>query len=79
MRDPEMRDIWEDLQANRAIRELFMEARKDNVLDKETLSKKSGISRRYIAKLEEGCANPDLSTLKRLARGLGKRLEIRFV
>ena len=45
----------------------------------EQLSKKSGIVRGDISKLENGNANPSLKTLKRLASAMGKTLKIEFI
>jgi transcriptional regulator with XRE-family HTH domain len=32
-----------------------------------------------ISRLENGTANPSLKTMKRIAEGLGRKLEIRFI
>ena len=42
------------------------------------LAKKTGIAQADISKIERGLANPSLSTLKRLADGMGVRLQIEF-
>ncbi|RFZ78277.1 helix-turn-helix domain-containing protein [Lacrimispora amygdalina] len=43
------------------------------------LSKRAGITQGDISKIENGNANPSLSTLERLAEGLGMRIEFNFV
>ena len=40
-------------------------------LTQEALARKAGVSLGYVARLEIGRHDPKLSTLKRLARGLG--------
>jgi len=42
------------------------------------LAKRTGIAQADISKIERGLANPSLSTLKRLADGMGVRLQIEF-
>ena len=49
-----------------------------NITQKE-LAEKTGIYQADISKLERGLGNPSLSTLKRLADGLGMELKIDFV
>ena len=45
----------------------------------EQLSEATGIPRADIIRLQEGTANPTLSTLKRLAAGMGMALKLEFV
>lgn len=49
-----------------------------NLTQKE-LSKLTGISQADISKIENGTRNPSLNILKRLADGMGMRLELKFV
>ena len=43
------------------------------------LAEKTGINQADISKIENGNANPALSTLKRLAGGMGMRLRLEFI
>lgn len=47
-------------------------------LDAETIWE-DGVETGYISKIERGLANPSISTLQRLADGLGVRLQIEFI
>ena len=49
-----------------------------NMTQKE-LANATGIGQADISRLENGTANPSLRTLKRLASGMGMKLQIRFV
>ena len=49
-----------------------------NITQKE-LAERTGIYQADISKLERGMGNPSLSTLKRLADGLGMELQIDFI
>ena len=48
-------------------------------LTEEQLAKASGISVAYLRRMEHGTANPSLRTLKRLAAGMGMKLNLEFV
>lgn len=63
----------EELAANLAA------ARGEQGLTQRDLSKATGIVQGDISKIENGNANPSLSTLIRLAEGMGKKLKVEFV
>ncbi len=71
----EMERLEPEFQIIRAI----IDAREESGLTQEELSKRSGINQANISKLEHGNANPSISTLQKLAKGLGKKLVISFV
>ena len=48
-------------------------------LTQKQLSEATGIYQADISKIERGLANPSLSTLQRLAEGLGMELKLQFV
>lgn len=60
------------------IREM-LESRTESNISQQELSKITGITQSDISKIENGVANPSLSTLKRLAAAFGKRVQISFV
>lgn len=51
---------------------------KSNMTQKQ-LAERTGIYQADISKIERGIGNPSLSTLKRLADGLGMEIQINFV
>ena len=53
--------------------------REELSLSQQGLADLTGIDRADISRIENGNANPSLKTMKRIANGLGKRLEIRIV
>ena len=57
--------------------QLLLAREKANITQKQ-LSERTGIYQADISKIERGIGNPSLSTLKRLAEGLGMKLEISF-
>lgn len=86
--DLEAETIWEDgilieMQIPSDINHLLaykltLERERANMTQKE-LAEKTGIYQADISKLERGIGNPSVSTLKRLADGLGLDLQIDFV
>jgi len=51
---------------------------KANLTQKE-LSELTGITQADLSKIENGNANPSLNTLLKLAKGLGKKLQVSLV
>ena len=78
LEDPEIRKEMEKLEPEFAIVRAIIDARVSSGITQEELSRKSGINQANISKLEQGKANPSVSTLQKLAKGLGKRLVISF-
>ena len=76
---PEVWKEMERLEPEFAIVRAIIDARNKAGLTQEELSKRSGINQANISKLENGNANPSISTLQKLAKGLGKKLVISFI
>lgn len=86
--DLDAETIWEDgvlieLQQKPDLNHLLayrlLQARETAQLTQNELAEKTGIYQADISKIERGLGNPSLSTLKRLADGLGMDLYINFV
>lgn len=78
MKDPEFRAEWEALEPERQIIRAIIEGREANDLTQKQLAEVTGITQADISRLENGTANPSLRTLKRLAAGMGMKLQIEF-
>ena len=78
LEDPEIRKEMEKFEPEFAIVRAIIDARVSSGITQEELSRKSGINQANISKLEHGKGNPSVSTLQKLAKGLGKRLVISF-
>jgi len=48
-------------------------------LTQQDLSNLTGITQADISKIENGKGNPSVNTLRKIAKGLGKNLQIQFV
>lgn len=79
LKDPEFRKIWEDDEAEFQMRKAIIEARLATGLTQQQVAEASGLNQRAISRIEMGNTNPTVRTLGRLAKGFGKKLEIRFV
>ena len=71
---PEMEEYAIDAE----VRDLVISARNAADLTQKQLAQRSGVSQANISKIENGNYHPSLSTLKRIAGALGKRLVVSF-
>lgn len=78
LKDPEFKAGYDALEDEFALASLLIEARTRAKLTQAELASKMGTSQSTIARLESGKAAPSLSTLRRLAKATGTRLEISF-
>ncbi len=79
MQDPKFVEEWRRLEPSYDIVKAIAEARIEAGLTQKELAQRCGLRQNAISRLENGGASPTVRTLQQLARGLGKRLEIRFV
>lgn len=86
--DLDAEDIWEDgietgnrneIDIVATLAESLIQARHSAGMTQKQLSESTGIYQSDISKIERGIANPSLSTLKRLAEGMGLKLRVEFV
>lgn len=78
LKDPEFKAGYDALEEEFALASLLIEARTRANLTQAELASRMGTSQSTIARLESGKAAPSLSTLRRLAKATGTRLEISF-
>ena len=79
LKDPKVKKEYDALEAKYALIESIIIARKEKNLTQKELSQLTGITQADLSKIENGNANPSLSTLLKLAKGLGKKLQISLV
>ena len=60
-------------------KDILKNLRRENGLTQKELAEKTGINQADISKIETGNANPALSTLQRLAEGMGMVVKLEFV
>ena len=79
MKDPEVVKAYQELQPEFAIIKKIIEARVKGGVSQEKLAEKMETKQSAISRLESGTANPSLNFLKKLAKALDSRLEIRLI
>lgn len=79
LKDDEFKKEWDALEDEYNFITNLVKARKDCKITQKTLSETTGISQSEISKIENGNGNPSLSTISRLAKGMGMKLKIDFV
>lgn len=70
---------WDNSESEYYLARSLATARKENNMTQNELAEKTGINQADISKIENGNANPALSTLKRLAEGMGMGLRLEFI
>ena len=79
LKNPEFKKEWDELEPEYNLIRAMIIARKKKHLTQKQLATITGINQADISKIETGNANPALSTLKRIADGMGMLLKIDFV
>ena len=78
LKDSVLKAEYDNLQPEFAIIDALIKSRAKNNMTQRQLANKMGTKQSVISRLEIGRANPTFSFLKRLAKALDSKLEIRF-
>ncbi len=78
LKDPEFRREYEALEPEYEIIRQIILARNELNMTQEELAERSGIKQSNISRLERGTYNHSLNSLKKIAKGLDKELQIEF-
>ena len=79
LQDPEFKKEWDVSQLEFDITEMIIAARREQNLSQKELAAKSGIRQSNISRIENGQCIPNITTLQRIAAGLGKKVQIQFI
>jgi len=79
LKDDEFRKEWEALQPEHEVNLMLLKARQAHNLTQKQLADICGIRQSNLSRIETGTESPSVRTLCKIARGLGKRLQIQFV
>ena len=79
LKKPDFKKEWEPTELEYTIVKAILDARKKSGLTQKELSEKTGIPQADISRMEKGNANPSIKTLRRLAKGMGMKLVLKFV
>ena len=79
MKDPDFKKEWDENKARYQLMMMVLRARNEKQLTQSELAERTGLRQSNISRIEKGQSMPSIATLAKIAQGLGKRLEIRFV
>ena len=79
LKDPDFKKEWDDHEMEYQLTMMLMKEREAQHMTQTELAERTGIRQSNISHIEKGQASPTLATLRRIARGLGKELQVRFV
>lgn len=68
--------LYSDTEATRETLDNLITAIRESGISKRQLANKSGVNLDIIQDIENGTCNPSIKTLNRLAKGIGKKIEI---
>ena len=79
LNNPKVKAEYDALEPEFNIIQAMIDARKQQNLTQEELSRKTGITQADISRIENGTRNPSLEMVIRLARGLGMQLKLELI
>ena len=79
LKDPEFAEEWESSAPARECMHAIIGARIEQKITQKELAKRAGVSISTVHKIEDGESNIKISTLQKIASGLGKSLHIEFI
>lgn len=79
MTDPEFKKEWDSNELEYQLMMMILKARNEQNLTQSELAERTGLRQSNISRIEKGQVLPSISTLYKIAQGLGKQLEIKFV
>lgn len=79
LQNPEFKKEWDENELEYQLMMMILKARNEQNLTQSELAERTGIRQSNISRIEKGQALPSISTLCKIAHGLGKRLQIKFV
>lgn len=70
---------WDAQREEREVARMIVAARLEEGISQQELAARCGMKASNLCRLESGNGNPSIATLGKIARGLGRTLEVRFV
>ncbi|MBP9670676.1 helix-turn-helix transcriptional regulator [Candidatus Woesebacteria bacterium] len=79
LKDPEFKKIWEEGEADYQLGRQIIQARIDKKISQRELAKRANTTQAVISRIESQGVSTTLQMATRIARALGKTLQISFV
>lgn len=78
LKDPKFKAEYQKSRIEFDITRAIVNARCEKNMTQKDLAVRTGIRQSNISRIENGSSSPNITTLERIARGLGKQLFIEF-
>ena len=79
LESPSFQKEWEASQLEYDVTEMLIKARNAQHISQKELAVRAGVRQSNLSRIENGQCSPNLATLQKIAKGLGKRLQLQFV
>jgi len=79
LHDEEFRLLWNEREAAYKVARELIRLRKEQGLSQSEVARRAGLKQPAIARLESGAVKPTLDTIQRVARVLGRHVEVTLV
>ena len=79
MKDTDFKKDWDENESRYQLMMMALHARNEEHLTQSKLAERTGLRQSNISCIEKGQTMPSMAALAKIAHGLGKRLEIRFI
>ena len=77
--NPQFKEEWATHQFEYDLMHTLLQARLEQNMTQKDLAAKTGLRQSNISRIESGQCHPNIYTLAKIAKGLGKHLKIQFV
>lgn len=78
LKDPEFKREWEKSEAAYQVTRELIRARIEGKISQRQLAQKAGTTQAVISRIENMSVSPSIALVGRIAKSLGKKLEIKF-
>jgi len=78
LKDPNFKKEWEKSEVAYQVTREIIKARIEGKISQRQLAKKTGTTQAVISRIENMSVSPSIGLLQRLAKSLGKTLEVKF-
>ena len=78
LKDPEFKKEWDKSEAAYQLTRELIRARIEDKISQRQLAQKAGTTQAVISRIENMTVSPSIALVQRIAKSLGKKLEIKF-
>ena len=78
LKDPEFKKEWENSEVAYQVTRELIRARIEGRISQRQLAQKAGTTQAVISRIENMTVSPSIALVQRIAKSLGKKLEVKF-